>query len=93
VYRRAAFLLGNRPAFDAALPSLPLTRNFTTGNGNGSAASLFVSDISLSGHRTPLLIGLVSYFERHLPKVGYFQPIAAHLAPNSELKLDRTIEL
>ncbi|EFJ49262.1 phosphate acetyltransferase [Volvox carteri f. nagariensis] len=69
------------------------SRSFTTGNGNGGADSLFISDINLSGHRTPLLLGLMNYFEKHLPKVGYFQPITGRPSPDSKLKADRTLEL
>ncbi|GIL76328.1 hypothetical protein Vretimale_5892 [Volvox reticuliferus] len=69
------------------------TRSLTTGNGNGGAESLFISDINLSGHRTPLLLGLMNYFEKHLPKVGYFQPITGRAAQDSHLKVDRTLDL
>ncbi|KXZ55429.1 hypothetical protein GPECTOR_3g8 [Gonium pectorale] len=52
-----------------------------------------MSDISLAGARTPLLMGFYNYFERHIPNVGYFTPIGTAPRPNSELKIDRHVEL
>lgn len=68
--------------------------------GNGNIAqgeqgfdTLFLSDISLVGQRTPLLLGFFNYFERHLPHVGFFEPIAAEALASSELRIDRHVEL
>ncbi|KXZ55418.1 hypothetical protein GPECTOR_3g7 [Gonium pectorale] len=56
--------------------------------------SLFLSDISLVGKRTPLLLGFYNYFERHIPHVGFFQPIgSSEMLPNSEINADRHVEL
>lgn len=55
--------------------------------------TLFLSDISLVGQRTPLLLGFINYFERHVPNVGFFEPIAAEALASSELKIDRHVEL
>lgn len=66
-------------------------RTFTT--SNGGAESLFVSDISLSGHLSPLLLGLMNYFEKHLPNVGYFQPISGKVATDSQIKEDANLAL
>ncbi|GLC39613.1 hypothetical protein PLESTB_001956600 [Pleodorina starrii] len=57
------------------------------------AGCLFLSDISFVGARTPLLLGFFNYFERHLPSVGFFEPIAAAALASSELKIDRHVEL
>ncbi|KAG2499809.1 hypothetical protein HYH03_002105 [Edaphochlamys debaryana] len=54
---------------------------------------LFLSDVSNVGQRTPLLLGFFNYFERHLPHVGFFEPIAAEALATSELKIDRHVEL
>ncbi|GLC50353.1 hypothetical protein PLESTB_000369800 [Pleodorina starrii] len=76
-----------------AAPASHAARSFTTAGGNGTTASLFISDINLSGHRAPLLVGLMNYFERHVPKVGYFQPITGKPPADSELQVDRHVEL
>jgi hypothetical protein len=62
-------------------------------NADGGLQSLFLSDISLVGQRTPILLGFFNYFERHLPNVGFFEPIAAEALASSELKIDRHVEL
>lgn len=60
---------------------------------NKGMQSLFLSDISLTGARTPLLLGFINYFERQLPKVGFFSPIGGSSYPNSALDVDRHVEL
>ncbi|KAG2432638.1 hypothetical protein HXX76_008978 [Chlamydomonas incerta] len=61
--------------------------------GDQGLDTLFLSDISLVGQRTPLLLGFFNYFERHLPHVGFFEPIAAEALASSELRIDRHVEL
>ncbi|GIL65714.1 hypothetical protein Vafri_19393 [Volvox africanus] len=80
-----------------------VVKSFANSSGNGKHSSgannssglqsLFLSDISLVGQRTPLLLGFFNYFERHLPHVGFFEPIAAEALASSELKIDRHVEL
>lgn len=44
---------------------------------SGSSDSLFVTNASGSKGNSPILIGLLEYFQRHIPHVGFFQPIGA----------------
>jgi hypothetical protein len=60
-------------------------RGFTSdasnnGSNNGSGqrhSAIYVTDGAGTtiAHHTPLLLGLLNYFERHLPFVGYFTPV------------------
>ncbi len=38
--------------------------------------SLYLSHVSSGGSITPLTLGLVNHFERHVPTVGFFMPIS-----------------
>eukprot|EP00878_Enallax_costatus_P009319 GHUV01009739.1.p1 GENE.GHUV01009739.1~~GHUV01009739.1.p1 ORF type:complete len:586 (+),score=159.89 GHUV01009739.1:322-2079(+) len=57
------------------------SRSFSTGNDHRHS-SLYITDTDgkVLGH-TPLLIGLVNYFERHLPYVGYYAPVGGSANP------------
>lgn len=68
-------------------------RGFTAGSSALHLESLFLSDVSLRGHRAPLELGFFNYFERHLPHVGFFVPIGGPQLPNSQLNVDRHVEL
>ncbi|KAG2450893.1 hypothetical protein HYH02_004725 [Chlamydomonas schloesseri] len=88
--------LSSSPTVFPTFPSSSGARAFTS---DGKAPkkdrpdSLFLSDISLSGHRAPLLLGWLNYLERHLPHVGFFEPIGGKALAGSELKVDRHVEL
>ncbi|EFN58138.1 hypothetical protein CHLNCDRAFT_141896 [Chlorella variabilis] len=43
----------------------------------GPADSLFCTNVSGLKGNSPILIGLMEYFSRHMPHVGFFQPIGA----------------
>ncbi|KAI3427945.1 hypothetical protein D9Q98_006335 [Chlorella vulgaris] len=47
------------------------------GGGGGAADSLFCTNVSGLKGNSPILIGLMDYFSRHMPHVGFFQPIGA----------------
>lgn len=74
------------PAVDAPLPG-------GATNPKPQQQSLLLSDISVAGHRAPLLLGFYNYFERHVPSVGFFEPIGARSLSLSELGVDRHVEL
>jgi hypothetical protein len=44
-------------------------------------------------NQTPLLLGLVNYFERHLPYVGYFAPIGGTAAVDTDHPVDQHLRL
>jgi len=52
-----------------------------------------ISDISCAGARAALLVGFVHYFETRMPNVGFFQPVGGAPYPNSNLDVDRHVEL
>lgn len=53
-----------------------------------------ITRMLLSVGHTPLLIGLVNYFERHLPYVGYYAPIGGSANPDkSNHPIDRQLRL
>jgi BioD-like phosphotransacetylase family protein len=56
---------------------------------------VYITDVdgNVASH-TPLLLGLVNYFERHLPYVGYFIPIAGTAHPETgDHALDKQLRL
>mmetsp|Transcript_19763 Transcript_19763/g.42939 ORF Transcript_19763/g.42939 Transcript_19763/m.42939 type:complete len:805 (-) Transcript_19763:957-3371(-) len=55
--------------------------------------SILISDISCAGARAALLVGFVHYFETRMPNVGFFQPVGGAPYPNSNLDVDRHVEL
>jgi hypothetical protein len=73
----AALLQAAAPA--PAAPLLPPCRGFTSGpDGAGQKHSaIYITDAvgSTQQEHTPLILGLLNYFERHLPRVGYFTPL------------------
>ncbi|PSC72597.1 phosphate acetyltransferase [Micractinium conductrix] len=50
---------------------------FSARVGAGASDSLFCTNVSGLKGNSPILIGLLEYFSRHLPNVGFFQPIGA----------------
>mmetsp|Transcript_19762 Transcript_19762/g.42933 ORF Transcript_19762/g.42933 Transcript_19762/m.42933 type:complete len:768 (-) Transcript_19762:957-3260(-) len=66
-------------------------RNLT--DAKQETQAVLLSDITNSGQRTPILLGLVNYLQRHLPSVGFFQPISGPTLPTSTLNVDRHVEL
>ncbi|KAG2494209.1 hypothetical protein HYH03_007567 [Edaphochlamys debaryana] len=94
---RIASLLGAARTFATSAASSSsaagaMARAFTTKGANGVDA-LMLADVSLLGRRAPLLLGLYNYFERHLPHVGFFEPITGKLAPGTDAKIDRHVDL
>lgn len=79
----------------AALNRLGLAaRGLATAADTGKLSSVFLSDASGgAGSRTPLTIGFLNYFERNLPRVGFFAPIGGRAFPGSTLGVDRYVEL
>lgn len=55
--------------------------------------SLYVADCTAVGQTSPTILGLVKYFERHLPRVGFFVPVPGHVNPVSKSKLDDHVDL
>jgi hypothetical protein len=61
-------------------PSPAARRPFSSANGNGKSgkhSAIYITDgngTTMKNH-TPLILGMLNYFERHLPFVGYFTPI------------------
>lgn len=73
-----------------------LSRSFASGSkGNGRHSSVYITDTDGNvAANTPLLLGLVNYFERHLPFVGYFAPIGGSANPDSgSHPMDRHLKL
>ncbi|KAF8061400.1 pta [Scenedesmus sp. PABB004] len=78
----------------ARAPSLALARRWLAGDSHRHSA-VYVTDAegSVASH-TPLLLGLMNYFERHLPFVGYFAPIGGSANPDTgDHPLDRHLRL
>ncbi|BDA50565.1 phosphate acetyltransferase [Coccomyxa sp. Obi] len=77
------------------LPRLPPRMMFssTAEDSHTSKKSLYV--VNVEGKRTlaPLLIGLLDYFERWVPNVGFFQPLGGMPFPDSDSKEPRHVEL
>mmetsp|Transcript_4754 Transcript_4754/g.13675 ORF Transcript_4754/g.13675 Transcript_4754/m.13675 type:complete len:790 (-) Transcript_4754:298-2667(-) len=55
--------------------------------------SLFVFNLEGKRYNAPLLIGLMEFFLRRYPKVGFFQPVAGLPFPHSTSGLPRHVEL
>lgn len=56
------------------------TRQLTSEAGHHSSVYFTDVDGNPTSH-TPLLLGLVNYFQRHLPEVGYFAPVGGSADP------------
>ncbi|KAL4444345.1 hypothetical protein ABPG75_012082 [Micractinium tetrahymenae] len=49
---------------------------------SGAADSIFCTNVSGLKGNSPILIGLLEYFSRHMPNVGFYQPIGADPLPH-----------
>lgn len=80
----------------AALLHVPIhgTRPFgTTNNGNNNSnngttngdahKSVYITNVDSDTSNAPLLIGFMDYFLRHIPSIGFFQPIGFSPPPGS----------
>lgn len=74
------------------LPSFSQSRGASS---NGRHSSVYITDVDNNPtSHMPLLLGLVNYFERHMPYVGYFCPIGGSAHPDSgSHPLDRHLRL
>jgi BioD-like phosphotransacetylase family protein len=69
-------------------------RTFSSGTSNSKHSAVYITDVDgnvVSHH--PLLLGLVNYFERHLPYVGYFAPIGGTANVDSKNTVDAQLRL
>lgn len=62
-------------------------------NGKHSAVYLTDANGTTAQEHTPLILGLLNYFERHLPYVGYFTPFGGSPGAKGELPVDRHLRL
>lgn len=54
------------------------------GAGAGSQSdSVFITNVSGLKGNSPILIGLMDYFQRHIPSVGFFMPVGSDPLPHS----------
>eukprot|EP01025_Chloroclados_australasicus_P044491 TRINITY_DN4825_c0_g2_i1.p1 TRINITY_DN4825_c0_g2~~TRINITY_DN4825_c0_g2_i1.p1 ORF type:complete len:785 (-),score=113.95 TRINITY_DN4825_c0_g2_i1:507-2861(-) len=67
-------------------------RNFVPISSDGNR-SLYVTNCEARRTTSPILMGLVNYFERHMPTVGFFKPIASEGYPGAEPHIDRHVAL
>lgn len=59
-----------------------------------NARAVYIADADSNPSRqSAFLLGLVNYFERHLPFVGFFIPVAGPPLPGSSSGVDRHVEL
>lgn len=64
-----------------------LTSNGDDKNSNPSSQqidtckSVYITNIDSDSSNAPLLIGLMDYFLRHIPSIGFFQPIGSPHTP------------
>ncbi|KIY98420.1 hypothetical protein MNEG_9541, partial [Monoraphidium neglectum] len=88
----------------AAAAAAPPRRGLSSANGNGEKHSAIYITDSEGGtvhDHTPLILGLLNYFERHLPFVGYFAPFggggghaaAGQVASGNDVMMDRHLKL
>lgn len=97
--RLAGALAGAAAAPRRPLPG-PAARPFTSDGANGKGAAkhsaLYITDAvgATVQEHTPLLLGMLNYFERHLPYVGYFTPFGGAAAGKaSALPTDAHVKL
>lgn len=92
------------PDFALAKVGIPLTRSLwpfgaATRSFVGDAAktasdSIFVTNVSGLKGNSPILIGLMDYFQRHVPSVGFFMPIGTEpLEINADQPVPKHIAL
>lgn len=65
-------------------PTLRLCSQTRGVSSNGRHSSVYITDVdnNTTSHM-PLILGLVNYFERHMPDVGYFSPIGGTAHPET----------
>eukprot|EP00884_Botryococcus_braunii_P005478 jgi/Botrbrau1/14931/Bobra.0018s0035.1 len=56
-------------------------------------SNLYVFNVEGRRNNSPVLLGLMDYFERFIPRIGYFQPLAGEKFVNSTTGLPRHVEL
>ncbi|GAB4821111.1 hypothetical protein N2152v2_008157 [Parachlorella kessleri] len=61
------------------------------GSKSGASDSLFVTNASGLKGNSPILIGLMEYFQRHLPSVGFFQPIGSEPLAHAKLPVPKHV--
>lgn len=76
-------------------PFAVATRSFVGDSSTKSASdSIFVTNVSGLKGNSPMLIGLMEYFQRHVPSVGFFMPIGTEpLQGNTDLPVPKHIAL
>jgi len=79
------------PAVLNARKAAQFTRSIASDTNH---SSLYISDVDGEViNQTPLLLGLVNYFERHLPYVGYFAPIGGTASVDTNHPVDQHLRL
>jgi BioD-like phosphotransacetylase family protein len=67
-----------KPWAEAGASSLTKAAAFSAARGAGAAPdSIFFTNVSGLKGNSPFLIGMMEYFSRHMPNVGFYQPIGA----------------
>ena len=77
----------------APWPARALSTDGSSSNGKHSAIYITDAEGNTVQEHTPLILGLLNYFERHLPFVGYFAPWAGSLNASTQHPIDRHIQL
>lgn len=83
-------------AATAAPPRAPPARALSSGGAsNAKHSAIYLTDAegNTVQEHTPLILGLLNYFERHLPFVGYFSPITGSHNAGSQHPVDRHLQL
>lgn len=77
---------------DAARPLALGAASFTTQPG-GTADSIYCINVSGLHGNSPFLIGLMEYFSRQVPSVGFFQPIGAQPLRHGNVTLPKHVAI
>ncbi|GBF96450.1 ferredoxin-dependent glutamate synthase [Raphidocelis subcapitata] len=88
----AALALARRRAYGNA-PSSPAGAAGANGAGKHSAIYLTDGNGTTLQEHTPLILGMLNYFERHLPFVGYFTPFGGNQGAKGNHPTDRHLRL
>lgn len=70
-----------------------LHRYYASTASGGVSRSVYLTGTDSADTTSPVLIGMMNYFQRHVPRVGYFQPIGTDQFPHSMTGLPRHVEL
>lgn len=88
-----SFLSGPSACRSLTSAAYPFASSSGGGGGSQLSDSIFVTNVSGLKGNSPILIGLVEYFQRHVPSVGFFMPVGTDPLPHTDPAVPKHVAL